>query len=404
MPKSFRRTPWCACAGQRERRLCQYSQRARHSCSSSEIDPSQPLSPALHSSTPSSCFLLRSALRSVLILWGLAGTVPSVSLPAHAQARQIRPVQWEVLARIGPSDDLLLAPVRMTADSAAVYVYDGGDFRLKAFSWDGRLLWQAGRKGSGPGEFANPLSLSLTPSRELWVYDHANARIMRFNRQGALRGQIRFPHSMLPGAVLPLADGGFVAQTFLRSPFLVEFDSVGEERRRPAVPSELRGRDMLQARLLTTSQGNGRAVWASAYTDRIYVLLPATAEIVTVRGPVALEFPRTESATIRSGDGKRIAGVRPGASTRSAAVAVATTARWAYVLVGTAAPDPFRTIDIYDLQSASYVETILLPEPCLGFTLVGDVIVCLQHDPLPQIKLWRPARSRAGPVPGGSRP
>lgn len=79
---------------------------------------------------------------------------------SHLQPRRYvtLPVRVDTL-RDGARDDTLARPLLLTADDQRIYWFDYGDGRLSAMDTTGRLLWRAGRRGPGPGEFANPTSL-----------------------------------------------------------------------------------------------------------------------------------------------------------------------------------------------------------------------------------------------------
>lgn len=308
---------------------------------------------------------------------------------AFAQERQFVRVTWETLGAVPPSDSLLINPVRFDVDSSALYVYDAGDFRVKAFSWGGQHRWSFGREGSGPGEFRDVLALRLTKEHELFAYDHANARVLILSTAGRLRRQFALHSPILPGGVTPLAQGTFLAQAFVRSPFLTLFDSTGAPVRRLRVPADLVGRDMIQARLMAGTTTSDWTVWSSVYTDRLYFVETATGSTLALRGVQHLDWPRTQASSIRTPDGKTVRGVRPDPANVTSGVASSAVGDTVFVLIGSAAPKAFQTVDLYALRSARYVGSVLLPEPCSSIVVIPTAIACLQHDPAPQLKIWR---------------
>ncbi len=54
---------------------------------------------------------------------------------------------------------------------------------------DARNLLEWGKKGSGPGEFNVPISIAVSPSEEVFVVDHYNARVQRFAKDGKFIGE-----------------------------------------------------------------------------------------------------------------------------------------------------------------------------------------------------------------------
>jgi hypothetical protein len=56
--------------------------------------------------------------------------------------------------------------------------------RVGCFSPEGKLLWQSGRKGEGPGEFELPYRLSIDPMGRIDVYDMGTRQITRLDPNG----------------------------------------------------------------------------------------------------------------------------------------------------------------------------------------------------------------------------
>lgn len=71
------------------------------------------------------------------------------------------------------------------APDGSFYVTDGyGNNRVLKFSADGRLLFQWGTKGTGPGEFDLPHGIALDAGGRVYVADRGNARVQVFDAQG----------------------------------------------------------------------------------------------------------------------------------------------------------------------------------------------------------------------------
>ena len=71
------------------------------------------------------------------------------------------------------------------APSGEIYVSDGyAGFRVHKFSAEGELLLSWGAKGTGPGEFAVPHSVSVGSDGRVWVADRENHRIQIFSPDG----------------------------------------------------------------------------------------------------------------------------------------------------------------------------------------------------------------------------
>ncbi len=73
-------------------------------------------------------------------------------------------------------------------DRGQVYVLDGQDCLIRVFDASGKFSRSFGRKGKGPGEFENPMGLSLS-GQTLSVFDMGNASISRFSLEGRPIGE-----------------------------------------------------------------------------------------------------------------------------------------------------------------------------------------------------------------------
>jgi peptidylamidoglycolate lyase len=77
------------------------------------------------------------------------------------------------------------------------YVSDGyANTRVIKFSKDGQYLFQWGKRGTGPGEFATPHGIAIDAKGRVYVIDRSNSRIQVFDLDGKFLEQwpdIRFP-------------------------------------------------------------------------------------------------------------------------------------------------------------------------------------------------------------------
>ena len=65
-----------------------------------------------------------------------------------------------------------------------VFVSDYNHNRIQKFDPSGRFELSFGRAGTGPGEFAGPASLAITPDGNLVVCDYTNHRLQLFDPSG----------------------------------------------------------------------------------------------------------------------------------------------------------------------------------------------------------------------------
>ncbi|MEJ7811853.1 MAG: hypothetical protein WKG32_15685 [Gemmatimonadaceae bacterium] len=72
------------------------------------------------------------------------------------------------------------------AKDGTVYVLDYTGSQLLHFSAEGRLMWRAGRKGQGPGEFIRPYRVAARDDGGAIVYDGATQLVSFFSRDGKI--------------------------------------------------------------------------------------------------------------------------------------------------------------------------------------------------------------------------
>jgi hypothetical protein len=74
-----------------------------------------------------------------------------------------------------------------------IYAFDLQEGRIEVYDKKGKLVRKFGRKGQGPGEFLNPIFLSISPQNNLFTFDLQLRRIQVFDRQGNLLNIQDFP-------------------------------------------------------------------------------------------------------------------------------------------------------------------------------------------------------------------
>ena len=93
----------------------------------------------------------------------------------------------------GPTMFGSVADVAVDA-AGRIYVLDGQAQEIRVFDPDGAHVRTIGRKGGGPGEFADAVAVRMLPGRaEFWVVDYGNARYARFDTAGRQLDAMRRP-------------------------------------------------------------------------------------------------------------------------------------------------------------------------------------------------------------------
>jgi hypothetical protein len=86
-----------------------------------------------------------------------------------------------------------------------IWVLEGQAQELRVFDRDGRHVRTIGRKGGGPGEFAQPIGMAWSGAGQLWVPDPNNNRISIIDTAGTFVGS----RQMIGGFIWTPWPGGF---------------------------------------------------------------------------------------------------------------------------------------------------------------------------------------------------
>ena len=147
--------------------------------------------------------------------WG--GTVDTLASGQVVVANPADPIwaegrEWRLVEelRIGSMDAVgpeLFGQLRSidVDDAGRIYVLEAHAQEVRVFDRDGRHVRSIGRKGGGPGEFAEPALAEIGPHGDLWVVDPDNNRVSVFDSSGAYRDA----HPVPGGFVILPWPGGF---------------------------------------------------------------------------------------------------------------------------------------------------------------------------------------------------
>jgi sugar lactone lactonase YvrE len=138
----------------------------------------------------------------------------------------------EAFITFGDTDDTLRFVSAMTVHATGLYFLDGDADRIKVFGLDGTPKFAFGERGSGDGEFKDPLGLVLDASGNIFVSDNGNGRVQKFDGDGVFIsefGKTSQEKLISPFDVAVASDGSvFVSQSTNESAgdnFIKKFDS-----------------------------------------------------------------------------------------------------------------------------------------------------------------------------------
>jgi len=108
----------------------------------------------------------------------------------------------------------IIGPVAHTSNN--IYILDRGTSKLMSFSNDGKLIWETGQEGKGPGDFMNPRGLA-TDGQFLFLDNNGGSRIDKFDMQGNFIESLIWDSSELPTVTIIgfLPNGNLVSTSTL---------------------------------------------------------------------------------------------------------------------------------------------------------------------------------------------
>ena len=90
-------------------------------------------------------------------------------------------------SKVGATEGSLYYPTNLAVGpDNLLYVSDTGNFRVQAFTLDGKFVKSIGSVGTGLGHFARPKGISVDRDGRLYVVDAAFENIQVFNKEGKL--------------------------------------------------------------------------------------------------------------------------------------------------------------------------------------------------------------------------
>ncbi|MBU1636726.1 hypothetical protein KKC97_03575 [bacterium] len=94
--------------------------------------------------------------------------------------------------RIIPSETVILREPSAisTAPDGSLIISDTGHNRVLSVGKQGKLLFEVGSMGSGPGEFMWPKDIAAESGIVLWVADFGNRRVSKLSRQFEMKGSL----------------------------------------------------------------------------------------------------------------------------------------------------------------------------------------------------------------------
>lgn len=320
---------------------------------------------------------LRTAATCVLVALQAACTVEDTG---HAESDRSAPRMVDLgnaITTVGGSvaDTLLLQPVALTTDGTYAFLFDYGDFRLKAFDLvSGQLEWSTGRPGEGPGEFKNPTQVALSSSDgTIWVVDAGAGRIAVLDRDEVIRYESLAAGAERVERVVRLRDGGLAIVFSTSEKFAAFLEPTGELEGSLQFPFEgFSSANPYQRQIEVAVAEDGRRwVAASFFTSDFAVFAGAEAQCTS----------HTRRVRLMSELGGEL---NPPFRTGAAAISDSTMV----LLTRSDDRDQLDLLEFYDPRDCRYLFTARLPGRARGVALRDTRLVALVIEPAPALYVY----------------
>jgi sugar lactone lactonase YvrE len=106
-------------------------------------------------------------------------------LPAYEKGTGEFVVDYTIGGDIEDEDYFLARPIDLALDAEGnLFVLDSGNYCIKKFDPEGKLLKTFGRQGEGPGEMAGPIAIETYRDGRVFLNDYRNRRFTVFDHEG----------------------------------------------------------------------------------------------------------------------------------------------------------------------------------------------------------------------------
>lgn len=302
--------------------------------------------------------------RLILVVLGM---LPALGCGGEPGTRRTIAVgEWDTVWQTDAAfmDSVIPSPGAMTFNQGRLYVVDRATPRIVALdARTGAYQWRAGRRGSGPEEFAGIASTYPDRDGGVAVVDIRNRRISRLNPDGSFAELISTGHlGQQPNQVCRYGDTNFLtADVFGDS--LIEFDSLGTAVRRlnPLWP-DLEGINWESHQVVLRSDYASDACLVALSTGRGFAILTA--------GKQPVVAPYVETFEVYKVGGRKDEGKMKFWATYQAALVQDTV----FILFSGRTKDKDRLIDRYSAATGAYLDTYRLPFVTPRLTVGNEMV------------------------------
>ncbi len=120
----------------------------------------------------------------------------------------------------GEEHYMLAEVTSIAASDDRIYVLEINPPTVRVYDFEGKHLKSFGSRGQGPGEFAQPMSVAISPDRRVFVRDDDSGRMTVFSADGELLTTWRLPGMFVSGRETVITPDGtiYTPQSMGRDP------------------------------------------------------------------------------------------------------------------------------------------------------------------------------------------
>lgn len=317
---------------------------------------------------------------------------PQIWTKATEVTRRFVPVSYDTLWSYGSLNDTLLAMPGelLAAPRGGVFLFDHISARVMYFNANGEAGWSWGRKGQGPGELMDVRAMSIDHGGGVVLVDQGNRRLIRLSPSGALilERPLEIEATYVDG--IARRDGGYVLYTNGDVPWVLLDEDGGGSRHLPAPSQEWEEMDFYQRMGHLAAWSDDAWVFGFEVGNGWYVFR----EDSVVANPYVehTDFPVLTVAVMRESNTtttrksvERVPGSALNLSVRGDTLAV---------FFEGISPHRARTLDLYNLGTGAYIQSLPIPRATSAVLGGNGVIYSLSRGELsPLLRAFQPRRS-----------
>lgn len=272
---------------------------------------------------------------------------------------------------------ILLNPTLITGVGDDYVVFDAGDFRVKRLGADGKLVWQQGRNGGGPGEYRHVVDVHALGDGLVAILDEGNRRVTFLDGNGAHLGDVKVGAGA--AKIMRIAPPNRADLLQIREwNVLYVGDDRGDESGMWAPRSS---EELLLSEVAVPARSSVAEVVAFRWNSTIVVRQNGQVSSFT-----AIDSVGTPTVLLREVPGTRLRVKRVDPRAREVTWAVGINGKCVVVLGPHAGDDSTSVLDYYQLDGFQYLNSQRISGEATQMVIMGNRVAILALDPEPAVE------------------